>query len=331
MRRVMSVTIGRMSVATASPTVPVTAVPSARRRTVIGVLTMLASGAGNQVGAGLGAHAFPAVGPAGVVAVRQVVAAAVLLPLGRPRLRSFTWAQWWPTLLLAIVFATMNLTLYVAVDRIGLGLAVTLEFLGPLAVALGTSRSRVDVLCALLAAGGVAVLIAPGPTTDYIGVALALVAAGCWASYILLNRLLGIRLPGLQGPAVATTIAAGLYLPVLVVLATQGRFTGPALGYAACAGLLCSAVPYAADLFVLRRVPAQFFGVFMSVNPVLAAVAGIVVLSEVLGLREWTGIVIVAAANAIAMSANAKAPPRPRRPGDEIHALADGVRVRRSP
>jgi inner membrane transporter RhtA len=327
----MSVTIGRMSVATASPTVPVTAVPSARRRTVIGVLTMLASGAGNQVGAGLGAHAFPAVGPAGVVAVRQVVAAAVLLPLGRPRLRSFTWAQWWPTLLLAIVFATMNLTLYVAVDRIGLGLAVTLEFLGPLAVALGTSRSRVDVLCALLAAGGVAVLIAPGPTTDYIGVALALVAAGCWASYILLNRLLGIRLPGLQGPAVATTIAAGLYLPVLVVLATQGRFTGPALGYAACAGLLCSAVPYAADLFVLRRVPAQFFGVFMSVNPVLAAVAGIVVLSEVLGLREWTGIVIVAAANAIAMSANAKAPPRPRRPGDEIHALADGVRVRRSP
>jgi inner membrane transporter RhtA len=300
-----------MSVATASPAAPVTtAVPGARRRTVVGVLTMLASGAGNQVGAGLGAHAFPAVGPAGVVAVRQVVAAAVLLPLGRPRLRSFTWAHWWPTLLLALVFATMNLTLYIAVDRIGLGLAVTLEFLGPLAVALGTSRSRLDVLCALLAGVGVVTLVAPGPTTDYLGVGLALVAAGCWASYILLNRLLGARLPGLQGPAVATSIAAVLYLPVLVVLVADGRFTGVALAYAACAGLLCSVVPYAADLIVLRRVPAQFFGVFMSVNPVLAALAGIVVLGQLLGLREWAGILIVAAANAIAMSVHASATPQ---------------------
>ena len=288
-----------MSVATASPPVPAT--PTARRRTAIGVLTMVASGAGNQVGAGLGAHAFPAVGPIGVVAVRQVVAAAVLLPLGRPRPRSFRWAHWWPMLLLALVFSTMNLTLYIAIDRIGLGLAVTLEFLGPLAVALGTSRSRVDLLCALLAGAGVVTLVAPGPSTDYVGVGLAVVAAGCWASYILLNRLLGVRLPGLQGPAVATTIAAALYLPVLLVLIANGRFTVAAWGYAVCAGLLCSAVPYAADLIVLRRVPAQFFGVFMSVNPVLAAVAGMLTLRQMLGPREWAGILIVAAANAIAM------------------------------
>jgi inner membrane transporter RhtA len=209
----------------------------------------------------------------------------------------------------------MNLTLYIAVDRIGLGLAVTLEFLGPLAVALGTSRSRVDVLCALLAGVGVVALVAPGPTTDYLGVGLALVAAGCWASYILLNRLLGARLPGLQGPAVATAISTALYLPVLVVLVVDDRFTGAALAYAACAGLLCSAVPYAADLIVLRRVPAQFFGVFMSVNPVLAAVAGIVVLGQMLGLREWAGIVIVAAANAIAMLRN----------GQAASARADGL------
>jgi inner membrane transporter RhtA len=271
-----------------------------------GALTMLASGAGTQIGAGLGAHAFPAIGPAGVVAVRQVVAAAVLLPLGRPRLRSFTWAQWWPILLLALVFATMNLTLYTAVDRIGLGLAVTLEFLGPLAVALGGSRSRVDALCAALAGAGVIVLVAPGPTTDYAGIAFGLVAAGCWAAYILLNRLLGVRLPGLQGPAVATTISMTLYLPVLVLLLLHGRFTMPAMLYAASAGLLCSAVPYAADLMVLRWVPAQFFGVFMSVNPVLAAFAGIVVLRQVLSVHEWAGIVIVAAANAIAMWVNGR-------------------------
>ena len=100
---------------------------------------MLGSAASNQVGAAVGAHAFPTIGPAGVVAVRQFVAAAVLLPVGRPNLRRFTWAQWWPTLLLGLVFATMNLSLYTAIDRVGLGLAVTLEFLGPLAVALGGS------------------------------------------------------------------------------------------------------------------------------------------------------------------------------------------------
>src|SRR5690242_8900263 len=190
---------------------------------------MVASAAGNQAGAALGAHAFPAIGPAGVVAVRQFVAAAVLLPVARPDLRRFTWAQWWPTLLLALVFATMNLSLYTAVDRIGLGLAVTLEFLGPLAVAIGQSRTRRDLLFAATACAGVWVLVLPGPTTDYVGLGLALLAAGCWASYILLNRLLGNRLPGLQAPAAATSISALLYVPVAVILAVQGRFTGTAL------------------------------------------------------------------------------------------------------
>src|SRR5687768_246656 len=96
-----------------------------------GIATMLGSGASSQIGAAVGAHAFATIGPAGVVAVRQFVAAAVLLPAARPAFRRFTWAQWWPTLLLGLVFATMNLTLYMAIDRIGLGLAVTLEFLGP--------------------------------------------------------------------------------------------------------------------------------------------------------------------------------------------------------
>jgi inner membrane transporter RhtA len=262
----------------------------------------LASGTGNQVGAGLGAHAFPTIGPAGVVAVRQLVAAAVLVPLARPRFWRFSWAQWWPTLALGLVFATMNLTLYISIDRIGLGLAVTLEFLGPLAVALGGSRTRTDVLCAVGAAAGVIVLIWPTPTSDYVGILLGLVAAVCWASYILLNRLLGTRLPGLQAPAAATCFSVLIYLPVVIVLVAQSRFTAAALGYAICAGLLCSAVPYAADLIVLRRVPTQFFGVFMSVNPVLAALAGIVVLGQFLALREWIGVLIVVGINAIATS-----------------------------
>lgn len=284
---------------TAGPAVEPPAGPA--RSTLVGaVLTMLGSGTSNQVGTALGAHAFSTLGPAGVVAVRQLVAVAVLLPAVRPPLHHFTWRQWWPTMSLGLVFAVMNFSLYTAVDRIGLGLAVTVEVLGPLAVGLASSRTRLDALCAVAAGAGVVVLVAPGPTSDYLGVGLALVAAACWASYILLNRLVGARLPGLQAPAVATFVSSLMYLPVIVLLCVQGRFTAAALGYAAGAGLLATVVPYAVDVTVLRRVPARFFGVFMSVHPVLAALAGLVLLDQVLNVREWAGVVTVIAANAVA-------------------------------
>src|SRR5918993_84157 len=170
--------------------------PAGRSGRSAGVAMMLASGLSNQVGAAVGALAFPVIGPAGVVAVRQWVAGVALLAIGRPRVRSYTWRQWWPVLSLALVFATMNLSLYTAIDRIGLGLAVTLEFLGPLSVALAGSRRRVDLVCALLAGAAVAVLARPEPTTDYLGIGLGLLAAVCWACYILLNRVIGRRLPG---------------------------------------------------------------------------------------------------------------------------------------
>ena len=128
---------------------PTTGEASRLRR---GVALMVGGAASNQVGAGIGAHAFPALGVPGVVAVRQLVAAAVLLPMARPPVRRMTWAQWWPVLLLALVFAVMNLSLYTAIDRNGLGLSVTLEFLGPLAVALAGSRSRRELLMAAAAA-----------------------------------------------------------------------------------------------------------------------------------------------------------------------------------
>src|SRR5687768_2471991 len=209
------------------------AATGSRRPTLLrGMSIMLGSALSNQVGAALGAHAFGAVGPPGVVAVRQVVAAAVLLPLARPPLRRMTWPQWWPVLLLAVVFGCMNLALYTAIDRIGLGLAVTLEFLGPLGVALAASRSRRDLLIALAAAAGVYVLVLPGPTSDYVGLGLGLAAAACWAAYIVLNRVAGARLPGLQAPAVAATLCALAYLPVLVLLVGDGRLAGAPLGYA---------------------------------------------------------------------------------------------------
>jgi inner membrane transporter RhtA len=277
-----------------------------------GVALMILSGVSNQAGAALGAHAFPAIGPAGVVAMRQFAAAAILLPVARPKLFRFTWQQWWPTLCLGVVFSVMNLALYTSIERIGLGLAVTLEFLGPLAVALAGSRTRIDLLCAFAAGGGVLVLCWPGPTSDYLGVALALLAGACWAGYILLNRLVGKRIQGIQAPAAATLVSAVIYLPVAVVLAVHGRFGGVALLYAACAGVLATAVPYAADVMVLRWVRPQFFGVFMSINPVLAAFAGMVLLGQQLNLREWLGVLIVVGTNAVAMSVAARR--RPVRP-----------------
>ncbi|GGN20727.1 membrane protein [Streptomyces fuscichromogenes] len=284
---------------------PSATVPLAAPSRLSGVATMFGSGLSNQTGAAVGSLAFPVLGPLGVVAVRQYVAALVLVAVGRPRPRDFTWQQWWPVLLLAMVFGTMNLTLYTAIDRVGLGLAVTLEFLGPLAVALTAARRRLDAGCAVLAAAGVVVLMRPQPSTDYAGMALGLVAAGCWASYILLNRVVGRRIPGAQGPAAAACVSALTFLPVGIVVAVRHPPTAGAVLCAVAAGVLSSAVPYLADLLTLRRIPAQTFGLFMSVNPVLASVVGWVVLGQGLGAPEWAGIAAVVAANTLSIAARA--------------------------
>ncbi|MEV1047787.1 EamA family transporter [Streptomyces sp. NPDC049916] len=285
-----------------------------------GVALMLGGGLSNQAGASVAALAFPVLGPAGVVAVRQWVAAAVLVAVARPRLRRLTAAQWRPVLGLAAVFAAMNLSLYTAIDRIGLGLAVTLEFLGPLAVALAGSRRRADLAAAVAAACAVGVLTRPTPSTDYPGIALALLAAACWAGYILLNRTVGSRVPGLEGSAAAALLSAALYLPVGVGILWHHPPTATALGCALAAGVLCSAVPMLADLLALRRVPAHFFGVFMSVNPVFAALAGLFVLGQRLDLLSWVAVAVIVVANVAALSGAGPAGDGPRPPGGTASA-----------
>jgi len=272
------------------------------RRTAAGVATLLGSALSNQVGAAVGSFAFPVIGPVGVVVVRQFVAALVLLPIARPRFWTFDRAQWWPVLVLALVFGTMNLGLYTAIDRIGLGLAVTLEFLGPLAIALVGSRSRGAVLCSLAAVVGVALIMRPEPSTDYRGIAAGLVAAACWAAYILLNRTVGRRIPGVQGTATAATVSALLFVPVGIVVFLVTPPTPAAVGYAIAAGVLASAVPYVADLIALRRVPARLFSLLMSVQPIFAALVGAVVLGQRLGALEWAGIALIVGANVAALS-----------------------------
>ena len=216
---------------------------------------MTGSAVSNQPGAATAALAFPALGPAGVVAVRQWVAGAVLLAAARPKVASFTRQQWRPVLALALIFAVMNLSLYTAIDAIGLGLAVTLEFLGPLPVALLASLRAIDLGCALIAGAAVIVLARPQPSTDDAGIFLALLAAACWAGYIRVNRVAGARLPGSQGPAAAAGLPALLYVPVGIWTPASHPVTGAALGRAATAGVLCPGVPMTADLLALRRVP----------------------------------------------------------------------------
>lgn len=264
---------------------------------------MLASSASNQVGAAVGASAFPAIGPIGVVAVRQIVTALVLVPSVRPRLRGLRADQWRPILALVVVLSVMNLSLYAAIDRIGLGLAVTLEFLGPLTVAVASSRRAMDIAGAVLAGIGVVVLTSPGPTTDVIGIALGLLAATAWGCYILLNRTLGQRLPGLQGTAVASLVAAAAWSPIAVVGFAFHAPTAAAIGLAIACGLMSSIVPYVADLLALRRVPAHIFGTFTSVNPIWAALAGWLLLHQPLHVHEWVGIGLIVISNVVVSSA----------------------------
>lgn len=266
-----------------------------------GIATALGGALSNQFGAASGSLAFPVIGPVGVVAVRQVIAALILLPVVRPRIQELTRAQWWPVLLLAVVFGTMNLTLYLAIDRIGLGLAVTLEFCGPLAVALLSSRTRNSALCALIAGGGVIAITRPQPTTDYLGIGLGLIAACSWAAYILLNRIIGHRIPGIQGTATATGISATLFLPIGAWMLIRTGPDASTLLYAVGAGVLASTVPFVADLIALRRIPANLFGILMSINPVLAALIGAILLHEELGAVEWIGIALIVTANTTAL------------------------------
>lgn len=247
----------------------------------------------------MGAMAFPVIGPVGVVAVRQLVTALVLVPTVRPPLRGLTRRQWPLVLGLSLVFSVMNLSLYTAIDRIGLGLAVTLEFLGPLTVAIASSRRALDIGGAVLAGAGVVVLTDPGPATDVLGVALALVAAAAWAAYILLNRSIGQQLPGLQGTAVASIVTAGVWLPIALAWFASHHPTPSALALAAACGILSSIAPYVADLQALRRVPTAVFGTFTSTNPVWAALAGWLVLHQTLHLHESVGVALIVVSNVL--------------------------------
>jgi len=311
------------SMSTTAETAPATAGTTQQGDWATGIALMTGAAASVQVGAAVAAQSFPVLGPAGVVAIRQWVASAVLLASVRPRVTAFTRRQWQPVLALAVVYAVMNVSLYVAIQRIGLGLGVTLEFLGPLSVALLASRKAIDLGCALVAGAAVVVLGRPTPTTDYVGITAGILAAAGWAGYILANRAIAARftVPA-QGTAVAGSLSALLYLPVGIWVLATHDVTPAAIARAAAAGLLCSVVPMLTDPQALRRVPARFFGVFMSVNPVFAALTGLIVLDQALGLAEWAAIAAIVTANAVCVTAGG--PHLSHRPASEPDCPGSG-------
>lgn len=252
-----------------------------------------------QVGAGVAKQLFDQMSPAGVVLLRLATSAIVLGVAGRTAVWTALRTRSRRDLAVAAAFgltlAFMNFSFYQALTRIPLGLAVAVEFLGPLSVAILSSRRRQDVIWALLAMIGVA-LLAGGGSVDVAGIGFAALAGVGWAAYILLSAATGRRFSGSTGLAIASAVGTVALLPVGVVTAGSALLKPGLLAAGLAVGLLSSLIPYTLELEALRRVPPHIFGILMSLEPAVGALVGLVVLGELLSAREWAaiGCVIVA-------------------------------------
>jgi inner membrane transporter RhtA len=249
-----------------------------------------------QLGASLAKELFPVAGAVGVVTLRLVFAAVVLLAVWRPSLRMSRQA-WVSVALFGGVLGVMNVSFYEAINRIPLGVAVTVEFLGPLAVALAGSRRWLDGLWALLAGGGVVLLTNGGGHVEWLGLLFALAAATLWACYILLSAKVGAQTSGGSGLAVAMAIGGLLVAPFGIVTAGTDLLRPVALAAGLGVALLSSVLPYSVELEALRRIPPRVFGVLMSLEPAVAALAGLVVLGQALRPPQWIAVCLVVAAS----------------------------------
>jgi inner membrane transporter RhtA len=255
-----------------------------------------------QLGAAIAKTLFDSLGPGGTVFLRIAFAALVLLLLVRPTLGGHDRAAYLVAGLFGLALAGMNFSIYLAIDRIPLGVAVTLEFMGPLGVAVAGSRRMLDLLWVLLAATGI-LLLAPlgmfGETKlDPVGVAFALLAACLWASYILLSARTGSAFPGGTGLVLALCVGTLLLFPFGIAGAEQALLDPRLLLAAFGVAMLSSAIPFSLELEALRKIPARVFGVLMSLEPAVAALAGLVVLGERLEMRAVAAVLLVTIAAA---------------------------------
>jgi inner membrane transporter RhtA len=251
-----------------------------------------------QVGATVARRLFDAIGPTGTVFLRVGFGALILLALARPRRVALSRQQWPSVLLFGLVIAAMNLCFYQAIARIPLGIAVTIEFIGPLGVAIAASRKALDFLWVILAVIGVSLLTLTGGSVTLIGVLFALAAAAGWASYILLGQRVGRLVPGPDGLALALAIGALALMPLGIASAGTRLLNIRNLGVGLAVAVLSSAIPFSLEFAALRRLSRHVFGILMSLEPAMGAAAGFVLLAQRLSLRDLVAIVLVVVASA---------------------------------
>jgi inner membrane transporter RhtA len=265
-----------------------------------------------QLGAAVAKSLFDDLTPTGVVALRLVFGTLVLGLLFRPRIRNRPRAELRLAVAFGLTLVSMNLCFFQALDRIPLGIAVTLEFVGPLAVALVGSRRSSDFLWVAMAASGIA-LLAPaiGGGLDAVGVLFALAAGAFWGVYILLGARVGQAFSGPTGLVLAMAVGACVALPLGITSAGSSLLEPALLAAGFGVAILSSAIPWSLELEALRRLPTHVFSVLMSLEPAIGALVGFVVLGERLGVRAVTAIalVVIASAGAARGAQTAPAPP----------------------
>ncbi|MEU6943826.1 EamA family transporter [Streptomyces sp. NPDC046316] len=262
------------------------------------VALVVAGGLSVQFGSAVAVLLMPRAGALGVVTLRLVLAAAVLLIVCRPKVRGYGRADWGTVAAFGTAMAGMNILFYQAADRIPLGAAVTLEVLGPLILSVIASRRLMNLLWAGLALGGVVLLSGGGfDRLDPVGAAFALAAGAMWATYIVFSARTGRRFPQADGLALAMAFGALLSLPFGIVEAGDKLLVPSTIGLGLAVALMSSVLPYTLELIALRRLPAPTFAILMSLEPAIAAGAGFLVLSQALSLTDALAIALVIAAS----------------------------------
>ncbi len=257
-----------------------------------------------QFGAAIAKHLFPLVPPTSMVWLRLATSSVIFLIVARPRLRGRTRTDWLVALGFGLSLVTMNWAIYQSFARIPLGVAVTIEFLGPLTVAIVGSRRLLDLVWVGLAAAGVALLgLTPG-SLNLAGVLFALLAGLGWACYILMSAQTGRRWPGLQGLTVASLVGGILLAPPAILEAGSRLLQPEVLAFGIAVGLLSSVIPYSLELNALRRIPPRLFGILMSLEPAAAALAAMILLREFLTWTQWLALACVVSASVGATRSN---------------------------
>ena len=253
-----------------------------------------------QFGGAFAATLFDRVGATGAVSLRLVLATLILLVVVRPRIRGIGGRTWLTVAAYGASLGLMNLSIYAAFSRMDLGAAVTVEFCGPLVLAAVLSKRAGDAAAVVLAAIGV-VLVSGHEWSDIFqpGVVFALMAGAMWACYIVLAARVSTLMPRLDGLAVGMAIATVIVAPAGLVLHGPELLHGPTLAVGLAVAVMSSVLPYSLELLALRRMPARAFGVLQSTEPALAALAGLLVLSQVLTFTQVLGVAAVVAASVL--------------------------------